>query len=604
MTEKRSTDRSAWVVAVFVAVFVGALATLPVPELADAPALEAPEGRFAVVDATVFDGEAFRPHQDVWVEDGRIRRVGGRLKLPDDLPLLDGRGHTLLPGLIDGHVHTFGGTLGDALRFGVTTVLDQFTDPAVAAGAHAARDTVAPTRDADLFSAGMLATAPGGHGMQFGLPVEPLTRPEDAAAWVRARKDEGSDWIKIVSEDGSAYGGEIPTLGRETIAALIAAAHAEGLLAVVHVSTLERALEAVSLGTDGLVHVWHDEVISEADARRVAEAEVFVVPTLSVIVSMFGDSTGARVLEEAEGPLISPMQRQTLGDGSRVRAGPDGDVALENVRRLHAAGVRLVAGTDAPNPGTAAGISMHAELRLLARAGLASAEVLAAATSTAADAFEIPGRGRIAEGYIADLLLVKGEVVDDVSATADIVTIWKDGHEVAREPTPAASVEMMRAPDATIISDFEDGIGAGFGAGWQVTTDELRGGASSAELSAENGALLVRGEILAGYPFPWAGAVWYPGAMPMQPVDFSDRSVIRFRARGDGRRYSAMLLGAGNAANVPATVAFAAPAEWTLIEIPLDSFPTAEPSIIAGLAFVAQGPPGAFAFELDDFEIR
>lgn len=603
----RSGIRSLWILAVAAGGFIAALATLPVPESAAAPGQEVPESRFAVVDVTLFDGVAFRRNQDVWIEDGRVRALGPRLRLPEDLPRVDGRDHTLLPGLIDGHVHTFGGTLVDALRFGVTSVLDQFTDSALLPGAKSARDDIARTGEADLFSAGMLATAPGGHGTQFGMAVEPLTEPASAAAWVRARKDEGSDWIKIISEDGAAYGGEpqFPALDRETIGALIAAAHAEGLPAVVHVTGIERALDAVSQGADGLVHVWIDEVIAEEDARRVAEAGAFVVPTLSVIAGMFGDSTGLRVLEETDEELVSPMQWGTLGDRSYLRSGTEGEAALENVRRLHEAGVRIVAGTDAPNPGTAAGISMHGELRLLARAGLASDAVLAAATSGAAEAFRIPERGRIAEGYVADLMLVRGDVESDVSRTTDIVTIWKDGYAVSREAAARASApEIAAAPDGPIVVDFEDGIDAGFGSGWQVTTDAMNGGASTAELAVEAGALLVRGETKAGFPFPWAGAIWFTGPQPMEAADFSGRTTLRFRTRGDGRRYTVMLFGAGAATTVPAMAPFVAPAEWTVVEIPLESFATADPTIIAGLAFVAQAPLGAFTFELDDVEIR
>ena len=165
-----------------------------------------PEVSFAIHGVKAFDGEAFRPEQDVWIEDGRIRRVGEGLDLPEDLLRVDGRGRTLVPGLIDGHVHTYGSTLNDAVRFGVTTVLDQFTNPGLAAAKRPARDELARGDEADLFSAGMLAAAPGGHGTQYGVPVEPVGRPDDAPAWVRARKTEGSDWIKIVWEDGSTFG--------------------------------------------------------------------------------------------------------------------------------------------------------------------------------------------------------------------------------------------------------------------------------------------------------------------------------------------------------------------------------------------------------------
>ncbi|MXX70400.1 MAG: amidohydrolase family protein [Gemmatimonadetes bacterium] len=597
--------RSLTWLAIGVVVFTGVLATLPVPQAADGPARGVPEETFAIVDVTAFDGEAFRQGWDVWVEDGRIRHAGQKLDLPEDLPRLDGRGHTLIPGLIDGHVHSFLSTLRDALRFGVTTVLDQSTDPAFAAAQRPAREEVARGTEADLFSAGMTATAPEGHGTQYGIPVETLTGPDEATEWVRARKTEGSDWIKIIYEDGSAFDMEIPSLDGETVAAVIAAAHAEGLAAVVHVSTLETALEAMAFGADGLVHVWRDEVVSEADARRFREAGIFVVPTLSVMVSA-DDSALAALVRETDETMLSPIQRQTLDGRFSGGLAEGGDVAMENVRRLRAAGVRLVAGTDSPNPGTGAGISMHGELRLLARAGMGNAEALAAATSVAADAFGIAGRGRIAEGRLADLVLVRGDLERDVSRSHDIVAIWKDGYLVDRAVGSAGAgplAEIAPAPAETLVADFEDGFEARFGA-WDVTTDQLTGGASSANAAVRDGALVVTGEIAPGLAFPWAGVIWMPGAQPMQPVDFSGREAIRFRTRGDGRQYSVMLISTAEPAGPPPAVTFIAPEEWTRLEIRLEDFPTATPEIIAGLAFVAEEPVGAYTFEVDEVEVR
>ena len=434
MTSRQVPERPPWrrdplIAGVAIAVFVGVLMTLPVPEPADPPGGPLPETDFAVVDVTVFDGEEFLPHRDVWVEEGRIRAVGQRLNLPEGLPRVDGRGHTLLPGLIDAHAHSFGSALSDALRFGVTTVLDQFSAPMLAGGKRRARETLGRGSEADLFSAGNLATAPGGHGTQFGVPVATLTSAAQAPDFVAARKEEGSDWIKIVWEDGSTFGAEIPTLDRETIAAVIEAAHAEELLAVIHVSTLEHGLAALAMGVDGLVHVWGDEVISEEDARQFGEAGVFVVPTLSVRVAAAGDSMAPALLEETRPDDVSEMQRRTLTELFPRPVGTS-EASIESVRRLHAAGVRIVAGTDAPNPGTGFGISMHGELRLLERAGLSAAEALAAATGTAADAFGIADRGRLEEGRIADLLLVAGDLEGDLTRSTAIAGLWKDGFSV------------------------------------------------------------------------------------------------------------------------------------------------------------------------------
>ena len=429
-----SPERSLWrrdplIAAIGAAVFVGVFMTLPVPDPPDPPGGPLPETNFAVVDVTVFDGEEFRPHRDVRVEDGRIRAVGQRLRLPDDLPRVDGRGHTLLPGLIDAHTHTYGMALSDSLRFGVTTVFDQFTQPSFAAAKRPARESLARADEADLFSAGNLATAPGGHGTQFGVPVETLTSPGEAPAFVAARKEEGADWIKIVWEDGGTFGADIPTLDRETIAAVIEAAHAEELLAVIHVSTLEHSLAALDMGIDGLVHVWGDEVVSEADAARFAEAGVFVIPTLSVRLAAAGDSMGPELLAETRPEDVSGMQRETLSQTFPRTVGTS-EAAVESVRRLHAAGVRILAGTDAPNPGTGFGISMHGELRLLRRAGLSVAEALAAATGNPADAFGVTDRGRLERGRIADLLLVAGDLESDLTRSAAIAGVWKDGFPV------------------------------------------------------------------------------------------------------------------------------------------------------------------------------
>lgn len=328
--------------AVVLVITMGVAQSQPMPNVASD---DAPERRsFAIVDVTTFDGVAFRWDQDVWIDNGRIRAVGQALELPGNPLRIDGRGRTLMPGLIDSHVHAFGTALHDALRFGVTSVLDQGNEPTAADSKRAARETLAPGDEADFFTAGMLATATGGHGTHVDMAVEPVRGQAEAESWVQARKAEGSDWIKIVYEDGLAYGPAIPTLDRETIRALIAAAHAEDLLAVMHVSTLDHALEAVELGANGLVHVWGDALLDDVQAARIAEAGVFVVPTLTVLA--------------ARGSRYSAMS----------------DAAIENVRHLHAAGVSLLAGTDAPNVGTAFGVSLHGELKLLVRAGLSNAE--------------------------------------------------------------------------------------------------------------------------------------------------------------------------------------------------------------------------------------
>jgi imidazolonepropionase-like amidohydrolase len=86
----------------------------------------ASDNSFAVRDTRVFDGHRPMTHTTVVVRDGRIAAVGPSLSIPAGLDIDDGAGKTLIPGLIDAHVHIFPGARADALRFGVTTELDMF----------------------------------------------------------------------------------------------------------------------------------------------------------------------------------------------------------------------------------------------------------------------------------------------------------------------------------------------------------------------------------------------------------------------------------------------------------------------------------------------
>ncbi|CAN5911452.1 hypothetical protein BH23ACT10_BH23ACT10_20020 [soil metagenome] len=106
---------------------------------------------------------------------------------------------------------------------------------------------------------------------------------------------------------------------------------------------------------------------------------------------------------------------------------PDVSSALHNVGRLTAAGVPVLAGTDAPNPGTVHGASLHRELELLVMAGLSPGAALAAATSVAAEQFGLIDRGRVAPGLRADLVLVGGDPTTDITATRQLTGVWRGG---------------------------------------------------------------------------------------------------------------------------------------------------------------------------------
>lgn len=429
-----------------VAAFLAAAAAffLALPEPGDRRAAPA-AGGFAIRDVRVFDGERVLARATVLVLDGRIAALGTDLPVPDGVRTIDGRGRTLLPGLIDAHVHAFDSALADSLNFGVTTVLDMHGDPATLRELQPSRESLAPVAHADLYGAGWAATVPGGHGTQFGLPVPTLTAPAEADAWVAARVADGADWIKIIYEprERGGLGPPFPSIDEPTLRALTTAAHARDRLAVAHVSRLGPAREALAAGVDGLVHVYTDRPADEALLQLVRDARPLVVPTLAVTLGLAGALDPAAFARDPRiAPYLTPAQRdalaQPLPDRGRLRFMRP-EVTLGAVRELQGAGAEILAGSDAPNPGTVHGATLHQELELLVQAGLTPVEALAAATSAPARRFRLPDRGAIAPGRRADLVLVDGDPTADVTATRAIVAVWKNGAPVERRRYAAAS---------------------------------------------------------------------------------------------------------------------------------------------------------------------
>jgi C-terminal peptidase prc len=569
---------------------------------------EAPR-RWAIAGVRVFDGETVLPKATVLVEGDRVATVGAELDLPAGTAIIDGAGKTLMPGLIDAHVHARAEGSARALAFGVTTELDMFTDPALARELRAEQAAGEADGRADLFSAGILATAPGGHGTQYGFQIPTLSSPAEAAAFVDARLAEGSDYLKIVHDDGAAFGVSYPTLDAATVAALVEAAHARGRLAVVHVGSLAGAESAIAAGADGLVHLFSDTAATPELVRRARDGGIFVVPTLSVLGSTTGVPAGRELVRDARlAPFLDLAELRQLGQAfpRRPESRIDPAHAAAGVAALAAAGVPILAGSDAPNPGTTHGATIHRELELLVAAGLTPVAALTAATSAPADAFRLGDRGRIRAGLRADLLLVAGDPTADVTATRDLVAVWKGG---VRFDRPRHDVSLPVPPKLAggRISGFERGLDSAFGPSWQLSTDALRGGASTARIeridagaAGADGALRVTGHVDAGTPRPWAGAVLFPGGGPGAAVDLSATPVLAFSARGEGT-FQVQLF-AERYGVIPARHPFTAGTDWQRYIVPLAEVSGLDGSDLTAI-FFGSSTPGSLTLELDDVEL-
>ncbi len=602
--------------------WMGFFLLLSAPAFMDA---DAGSSGFVIRNARVFDGRKTLGQSDVWVENGKIKAFGHNLKTPAGVKVVDGSGDTILPGLIDAHTHVWADALKEAEIFGVTTELDMFTDARYMQQIKKEQAEGKGLDLADLRSAGTLATAPGGHGTEYGIKIPTLSSPAEAQKWVDDRVAESSDYIKIIVDDGSAYGGHRSTLNQETVQALIDAAHKRGKLAVVHIGTQKEARMVIEAGADGLAHLFADSAPQADFASLVAAHHAFVIPTLTVLESASGISTGESLSTDHQlNPYLTPDDIANLKKSfPKFSTGLSEKYAEETVAQLKAAHVPILAGTDAPNPGTSHGASIHRELELLVRSGLTPQEALASATSVPASAFRLDDRGVIAPGKRADLLLVKGDPTQEITATRDIVSVWKLGVEDDRSSYRAAvqkakdeAEKAARAPapsgsETGLISDFEDGsLNPKFGTPWTSSTDSIAGGKSTGEMKVADGGangskhlLQVTGTIDGGLPYAWSGVMWSPGAQPFVPVNLSSKKQITFYAKGDGQTYRVLVFTASSG-RIPAQQTFTAGSEWKKVTIPLSAFNGTDGHDFSALLFVGGPSAGKFEFQVDDIAME
>jgi imidazolonepropionase-like amidohydrolase len=396
----------------------------------------------AITNARVFDGERVLPETTVVLDGGLITAVGG--PPPEGAEVVDAGGATLLPGLIDAHVHTSGAALALALRFGITTELEM-------QGVHTRDNRAHITEDdsvADVRSSGFGITPPGGHPSELmpkgfrppasrgsgAAPLMPFsTTPAEAVAFIPRLVAAGSDYIKFMVDDGTVEGHPgLPSLDQATLSAGVAEAKRHGVLTIAHALTVDATRMAVEAGVDGLAHLFMDQPHTPEVVDLIAGSGMFVVPCVVLNASMMGITGSALAEDPRVGSRLDQAWTETLRSSyDRYPQGRLEDV-LATVGALRDAGVDLLVGTDASIAlpsfgGVAHGASVHQELRYLVQAGLTPVQALTAATLTTARRFGLDDRGRIAVGLRADLLLVDGDPTTTIDDTLNLRAVWRRG---------------------------------------------------------------------------------------------------------------------------------------------------------------------------------
>jgi imidazolonepropionase-like amidohydrolase len=373
------------------------LALAAAPLVKSASSLLSPP--IALVNGRLIDGTGAAPLEGavVIVRAGRISAVGvgGAVAIPARATVIDVGGGTILPGFINAHVHNaFSGRNLEAWAWeGVTTVRDEgIIQLTVSPLILLLRDYAwqAP-QYARLVSAGAMLSVPGGYGQAF------VSSPEEAGRKAAAFLDSGAEALKLSMEDGYAGRHNLPKLSAEELAAIVAAAHARGKPVSAHVTQAAYLEPVLDAGVDDVAHmVW--DGFSDAQIRRLIAEEVYFVPTLTVL--------------EAYGAL----------GGS-----------LANLRRFVAAGGKVALGndyTDIPQnhfDHFDLGMPVH-EIGRMAQAGMTPMQIVVAATQNAAHVCNLDGEiGTLETGKAADILVVRGDPLQDLQALADVRLVIHNG---------------------------------------------------------------------------------------------------------------------------------------------------------------------------------
>jgi imidazolonepropionase-like amidohydrolase len=580
-----------------------------------------PSQNFIIRNVRFYDGNRLFNEVDVSIVDFKVAEISNQLPAQKEFAEIDGAGKTLLPGLIDSHTHAFQSALEEAINFGVTTELDMFTMPEFANDQQALRDRRSNTQSADLFSATILATAPGGHGTEYGFDIPVLSTVEQVSDFVDQRVEQGADYIKAVYSSDKSKIKYSPSISREILAALIESSHRRDRMLVVHVDDLVSATEAIELGADGIIHSFMDKVADQSFVELMVSRKAFIIPTLSVQASVAGLTNGTKLLSSlANTDYLTRQQRSQLTASFPNFGIPAQGFnnALESVSRLAKAKVVVLAGSDAPNPGTTHGLSLHGELALLSLAGLTNEQVIHSATGAVSKVFPVGRRGRIESGDLATMVLVNGNPFQNIEATKDILQIWKNGVAYVRK-TYDDAVNPLQKIENGLITDFDQQEGSVFnrvkiGKGLAETTDQFAGGKSTVAISlkdkigsgqaATNHYLHISGELRSGFMFPWSGVAYMLGESMQQGVELTDVKYLVLDAKGGSQteQISVLLFQAGSLSPIQVDVKISS--QWKNYRIDLDEISNLDRKNLTNISIVRAQQLGKFEFMIDSLKFE
>ena len=396
-------------------------------------------GAVAYSGAAIWDGTGVPAHlgKSLLVRDGRIEGIVA--ETPEGVKTVDLAGRYIVPGFINTHGHVSGrwaddsvrdatsrvrGDLGLYARYGVTTVLSLGGAPAETLAIRDAQNSV------NLSHARVLVAG----------EVVAGNTPAEASSIALGNLANGVSWLKLRVDDNLGTSTKMPW---SAIQVAMNAAKTSDVPVATHIFYMDDAQRLLEMGTSLIAHSVRDREVTDEFVQAMLDSGVCYVPTLVREVSTFvysarpawfDDPFFLEAANRREMARVSQPEFQARVEGNPAAAGYRSALvqAQDNLRILIGSGVPIAFGTDSGPAGRFPGYFEHMEFDLMAEAGLTSGEILASATSVAANCLGLDDVGTLEAGKWADFVVLREDPIADIQATRSIEAVYIAGNAVTR----------------------------------------------------------------------------------------------------------------------------------------------------------------------------